>query len=185
MKNKLFSNGIAVVFLIAAGLARTSAHGHQHGDVFGRIIHKSKASSGSSLTFTTPGLADSKAVYDARFGVAILISIPASVVVLPTPTGITRGSDCFSTNCDSTNATHQSVSPTHPTPVPQLQPPAFEIQEGQLAGLPIRRMTRYRSSQISNKDEVSLTTELDPTSTRTMLAKAMGTYWLFIFRLRS
>ena len=71
MKNELFSNGIAVVSLIAAGLALTSAHGHQHGEVFGRIIHKSKASSGSSLTFTTPGAADSKAVYAARSGVAL------------------------------------------------------------------------------------------------------------------
>ena len=186
MKNKLFSNGIAVVSLIAAGLALTSAHGHQHGEVFGRVIQKSKASSGSSLTFTTPGLADGKvAVYDARSGVAVLISIPASVVVLPMPTGITRGSDCFGTKCDSTNAIHQSVSLTHPTPVPQLQPPAFEIQEGQLAGLPIRRMTRYRSSRTSDRDEVPPTTELDPTSTRTMLAKATGTYWLFVLRLRS
>ena len=185
MKNKLFSNGIAVVSLIAAGLALTSAHGHQHDEVFGRIIQKSKASSGSSLTFTTPGSADSKAVYAARSGITVLISTPASVTVLPTPTDITRGSDCFGANCDSTNATHQSNSLTHPTPVPQLQPPAFEIQDGQLANLPIRRMTRYRSSQTSDKDEVSPTTELSPTSAGTMLTKAIGTYWLFILRLRS
>lgn len=63
MKNKLFSNGVFVVSLIAAGLALTSAHGHQHGEVFGRIIQKSKASSGSSLTFVTPGAANSKAVF--------------------------------------------------------------------------------------------------------------------------
>ena len=185
MKNKILSNGIAVVSLIAAGLTLTSAHGHQHGEVFGRIVHKSKASSGSSLTFTTPGAAGSKAVYAARSGVAVLISTPASVAVLPTPTGVTRGSDCFGASCDSTNATHQSTSLTHPTPVPQLQPPAFEIQDGQLASLPIRQMTRYRSSQTSDKDEVSPATELGPTSTDTMLAKAIGTYWLFRLRLRS
>ena len=176
MKHKLFNNGIAVVSFIAAGLAPTSAHGHQHGEVFGRIIHKSKASSGSSLAFTTPASADSKAVYAAESGVAVLIFTSASVAVMPTPTGIARGSDCFGASCDSTNATHQSNSLTHPTPVPQLQPPAFEIQVGQLAGVPIRRMTRYRSSQTSDKDEVSPTSQLGPTSTGTMLAKAIGTY---------
>ena len=176
MKNKLFSNGIAVVSLIAAGLALTSAHGHQHGEVFDRIIHKSKASSGSSLTFTTPGSANSKAVFAARSGIPVLISTLASLTVLPTPTGNTRGSDCFGANCDSTNATHQSNSLSHPTPVPQLQHPAPEIQDGQLASLPIRRMTRYRSSQTSDKDEVSPTTELGLTPAGTMLAKAIGTY---------
>ena len=185
MKNKICSNGIAVVSLLAAGLALTSAHGHQHREVFGRIIHKSKASSGSSLTFTTPGAADSKAVYAARSGVAVLISTPVSVAVLPTPTGITRGPDCFGASCDSTNASHQSTSLTHPTPVPQLQPPAFEVQDGQLASLPVRQLARYRSSQTSGKDEVSPTGELGPTSTATMLAKAIGTYWLFILRLQS
>ena len=185
MKHKLFSSGIAVVSLIAAGLAPTSAHGHQHGEVFGRIIHKSKASSGSSLNLTTPASAESKAVYAARSGLAVLISTPASVALIPKPTGITRGSDCFGASCDSTNATHQSNSLTHPTPVPQLQPPAFEIQVGQLAGLPIRRMTRYRSSQTSHKDEVSPTSELGPTSTGTMLAKPIGTYSLFTLRLQS
>ena len=185
MKDTLFSNGIAVVSLITAGLALTSAHGHQHGEVFGRIIHKSKASSGSSLTFTTPGTADSKAVFTVRSSAGGLISDTAFVAVLPTPTAITRGSDCFGANCDSTNATYQSNSLTHPTPVPQLQPPAFEIQDGQLAGAPIRRMTRYRSSQTSNKDEVSPTSELGPTSTGTKLAKAIGTYWLVIPRLQS
>ena len=185
MKNKLFSNGIAVVSLIAAGLALASAHGHQHGEVFGRILIKSKASSGSSLTFTTLGAVDCEIAYAVRSAVAVLISDPASVAVLPTPTGNTRGSDCFGANCDSTNATHQSNSLTHPTPVPQLQPPAFEIQDGKLAGPPIRRMTRYRSSQTSDEDEVSPTSELEPISTGTILAKAIGTYWFFILRLRS
>lgn len=71
----LLSNGLAVVSAIAAGLALTTNaklkdHGHQHGDVFGRFLHKSTASSGSSLSITTLGAADSKLYYTARFGFA-------------------------------------------------------------------------------------------------------------------
>ena len=180
MKNKPFSNGIAIVSLIAAGLALTSAHRHQHGEVFGRIIHKSKASSGSSLNFTTTGSVDSKAVYAARSSLAVLISTPASVAVLPTPTG---GFHCSGANSYTANATFQSNCLTHPTPVPQLQPPAHEFQDGELASLPSRRMTRYRSSQTSNEDEAPPTTDFGLTSTATMLANTIGTYWLFVLRL--
>lgn len=75
MKNKLLSNRLAVVSLITAGLALTTnaklqAHGHQHGDVFGRIMHKSTASSGSSFSITTLGAADSKPHHAARPGFA-------------------------------------------------------------------------------------------------------------------
>ena len=76
MKNKLFPDGLAVVSLITAGLALTvnakpQAHGHQHGDVFSRIMHKSTtASSGSSLNITTCGAADSKLHHAARLGFA-------------------------------------------------------------------------------------------------------------------
>lgn len=75
MKNKLFSDGLAVFSLITAGLALTAnakiqAHGHQHGDVFDRIMHKSTASSGSSLNITSIGVADSIPHYVARLGYA-------------------------------------------------------------------------------------------------------------------
>lgn len=75
MKNKLFSNGLVIVSLITAGLAPTTnaklqAHGHQHGDVFGRIMHKRTASSGSSLNITTLGAADSKTRHAAGPGFA-------------------------------------------------------------------------------------------------------------------
>ena len=65
MKNTLFSDGLAVVSLITAGLtltanAKIQAHGHQHGDIFDRIMHKSTASSGSSFNITTLGTADSR-----------------------------------------------------------------------------------------------------------------------------
>ena len=66
MKNKLISNGVAVIALITAGLVLTSAkpqaHGHQHADVFGRIVHRSKASSGSSFLPTPLEIADSKTI---------------------------------------------------------------------------------------------------------------------------
>lgn len=73
MKDTLFSNGLAVISLITAGLALTAnakhqAHGHQHDDIFGRIMHKSRASSGSSLNITTVGAADSKHTRTARPG---------------------------------------------------------------------------------------------------------------------
>ena len=65
MKNKLSSNGLTVLSLVTAGLvlttnAKLQAHGHQHNDVLGRIVHKSKASSGSSENITTLGAADSQ-----------------------------------------------------------------------------------------------------------------------------
>lgn len=57
MKAKLFPDSSAVVLLITAGLfstvnGRIQSHGHQHGDVLGRIMHKPTASSGSSVFVT-------------------------------------------------------------------------------------------------------------------------------------
>ena len=65
MKNKLSSNGLTILSLVTAGLmlrtnAKLQAHGHQHNDVFDRIIHMPKASSGSSESITTLGAADSQ-----------------------------------------------------------------------------------------------------------------------------
>ena len=73
MKNKILSNGLAVVSVITAGLALTTnaklqAHGHLHGDLFGRIMHKTIASSGSSSNITTLGAADCKTLRIARSG---------------------------------------------------------------------------------------------------------------------
>lgn len=183
MKNKLFSNGLAIVSLITAGLAlitnaKLQAHGHQHGDVFGRIMHKPKASSGSSPSITRLGAAESKTLYAARSGVAVLIHPSDSVAVLPTASGIARGPDCFGGDCDPTNATHQSNPFMHPTPVPQLQLQALEVQDGQLNTLPSRRRNRYRSPQTFGKDESAPITELSPASTGTMSAKTSGTNWL-------
>ena len=47
----------ALVLLLNIGLApvsygRLQAHGHQHGDILGRVLHKSAAISGSSLLST-------------------------------------------------------------------------------------------------------------------------------------
>lgn len=158
MKSTLFSNGVAVFSLVTAGLALTTnanlrAHGHQHGDIFGRIMHKPKASSGSSLDITTLGAADSP------------------VVAIPTATGIALGPGCFGGDCDPTNATHHSKPFTHQTPVPQLQLQASEVQGGQLASLPSRRRNRYRMLQTSGKDEAAPIIKLGPSSTGTMLAK--------------
>ena len=180
MKNKLFSNGIAVVSLIAAGLALTSAksqaHGHQHADVFGRIMHKPKASSGSSLNITTLGAADSKTFYAAGSGSAFLNPPPEPVAVLPTPTSLGYGPACL--DCDSTNATHQPSSFTHPTPTPQLELQALKVQDGQLASLSNRRRKGYRSFHNSGKDEAYPANGLGPASTGTISAKISGTYWL-------
>lgn len=180
MKNALFSNGLAVFSLVTAGLALTTnaklqAHGHQHGDIFGRIMHKPKASSGSSLGITTLGAADSKTVYAARSGIAVLSNPADSVAVTPTATGIAVRPGCFGGNCDPTNATHHSKSFTHPTPVPQLQFQASAVQGSQLASLPSRRRNRYRMWQISGEDGSAPNTELGPASTGTMMAKTSGT----------
>ncbi len=51
MKPDLFGPGMALVLLVAAGLAST-AKVRQHGDVYGRIMHKPTASSGSSFLVT-------------------------------------------------------------------------------------------------------------------------------------
>lgn len=190
MKSTLFSNGVAVFSLVTAGLALTTnanlrAHGHQHGDIFGRIMHKPKASSGSSLDITTLGAADSKALYAAKSGVAVLSHPPGPVVAIPTATGIALGPGCFGGDCDPTNATHHSKPFTHQTPVPQLQLQASEVQGGQLASLPSRRRNRYRMLQTSGKDEAAPIIKLGPSSTGTMLAKTSGTYWRSFRRLKS
>ncbi len=57
MKANLFGPGTALLLLVTVGLASTAkvrlqAHGHQHGDVYGRIMHKPTASSGSSFLVT-------------------------------------------------------------------------------------------------------------------------------------
>ena len=191
MKSKLFSNGFVVVSLITAGLAPTTragpqAHGHQHGDVFGRILHKSKASSASSFNITSLGAAHSKFFYAAISGVAVLIYTLDSAAVLPTATGITRGSDCIGGDCVSTNVPNHRNPFAHPTPVPQLQLQAFELQAVQLPRLANRRRSsRYRSSQISVEDAASPATELGPASTGTMSEKTSGTYCLTYRRLQS
>ena len=182
MKNKLLSNGLAVVSLITAGLALTTnaklqAHGHQHGDVFGRIMHQTKASSGSSLKITTIGAADCKP-HHCPSGVAVLIHPPDFVAVLPTATGVARGPDCFDGDYDPTNATNYSNPCTRPTPVPQLQLQALEVQDSQSASLPSRRRNRYRTLRTSGKDEAAPIAELGPVSTGTTFAKTRGTYWL-------
>ena len=178
MKTRPFSNGLAVVSLITAGLALTSAkpqaHGHQHADIFGRILHKSKASSGSSLGTSLLGATDSRTIRSARSGVAVLIYSPESVTLLPTATGAGREPDCFGEDCSSTNATQPSNPFTHPTPGPQIQLQAFGVQDGQLAGLSSRRRNRYRSSQTSENDEASPTTEIRPASTGTMFEGTIG-----------
>ena len=75
MRNNLLFKDLAVVSLLTAGLALTTnaklqGHGHQHGDVFGRIMRKSTASSGSSLNHTTLGAAGCKPYHAARPGSA-------------------------------------------------------------------------------------------------------------------
>lgn len=181
MKHQVFSNSLAVASLITAGLvlttnAKLQAHGHQHGDVFGRIMHKPIASSGSSSIITTLGAAASMTLRIARPGVAVLILHPGSVALLPTATGRASGPDCFGGDCDPTNVTHHSNPFTHPTPVPQLQIQALEVQDGQLASLPSRRRNRYRVSQTSAIDEAAPVTELSPVSTDPMLAKTSSMY---------
>ncbi len=181
MKNTLFSNGLAVVSLVTAGLvltidAKLQAHGHQHGDVFGRIMHKPKASSGSSSNITTIGAAHSKISYAARSGVAILSYPSDSVAVLPTATGIAGGPDCFGGHCHPANVTHQSHHFPHATPVPQLQLQALEVQDGQLTTLPSRRRNRYRHLQTSGKDDGAPVTEVGQASASTMSVKTSGTY---------
>lgn len=191
MKNNLFSYGYVVVSLITAGLTPTTsagpqAHGHQHGDIFGRILRKSKASSASSLNITSLGAAHSKFFYAAISDVAVLIYTLDSAAVLPTATGIIRGSDYIGGDCDSTNVSHHQNPFTHPTPVPQLQLQPLEVQAVQLAGLASRRRSiRYRSSQTCEEDAASPTTERGPASTGTMSAKTSGTYGLTYRRLRS
>lgn len=182
MKNRLFSNGIAVISLITAGLALTSAkpqtHGHQHAGVFGRIMHKAKASSGSSLSFTNLGAAVGKTFCALRSGDSILTFHPEPVAVLPTATGISCGPDCSRGDCDSTNVTHQSGLFADPTPISQLQLQALRVQDGQLASLSSRRRKGYRSSHLSANGEASPATEVGPASTSTILAKTSGTSWL-------
>lgn len=74
MKRKLFSGNLVLV-LVTAGLtlttnAKPQAHGHQHGDVFDRIMQNSKASSGSSLNITALGAESSETFYITRSGLA-------------------------------------------------------------------------------------------------------------------
>ena len=73
MKINLFSHHLTVVSLITAGLTLTThakllAHGHQYGHVFGRIVHKQTASSGSSLNDNPLGAVDRKPHLAVRTG---------------------------------------------------------------------------------------------------------------------
>ena len=156
--------------------AKPQSHGHQHGHVFNRVLQKSQASSGSSLNTATLGAADSKALYAASC-VAVLIDLLESVDILPTTTGTAYGPNCFGRDCDATNSTHYSNHFTHPTPVPQLQPQASKVQDGQLASLLSLRSDRYRVPQISGIDEASRPTGLGLASPGPMPVKIKGTYW--------
>lgn len=140
-------------------------------------MHQPKASSGSSSVNTTLGAVGGKTLYATKSKVAVLILPQDSVAVLPTATGIAPGPECFNGDCGPTNATHHSITFTHPTPVPKLQLRAQEAQDGQLASLPNRRRNRHRALQTSGNDEAAPITELNPTTTGTVLAKTGGTYW--------
>ena len=169
----LFSNGLAVVPFITAGLilttnAKLQAHGHQHGGVFGRIVHKSKASSGSSLNVTTLGGTN----------------LTGSVAVIPTATGIARP-HCFGETCESTNSTKPLGPSMHPTPVPQFQLQTLRVQDGHLSSLPSLRQDRYLASQYLGKDIASPITGLGPAATGTTLVKTSGKYSLTHLQLRS
>ncbi len=162
----LFSNGLAVVSFITAGLvlntnAKLQAHGHRHGDVFGRIVHKSKASSGSSLNVTTLGG----------------INLTGSVAVISTATGIARP-HCFGETCESTNSTKPLGPSMHPTPVPQIQLQTLQVQDGHLSSLPSRRQNRYIASQYPGRDIASPITGLGLAATGTTLVKTSGKYYL-------
>lgn len=57
MKAKAFTNGSAIMLVATIGLVssargRIQPHGHQHGDVLGRILHKPTVSSYSSTLVT-------------------------------------------------------------------------------------------------------------------------------------
>ena len=188
MKTQFVSNGLAVISFITAGLALTSsakpqAHGHQHGGVFGRNMHNSKVSSGSSLNINTLGAADSQTLYAARSDVAVLIYPLEFVAVFPTATGTTRGSNCLGADCDSMNATYYSRPFARPTPVPQLQLQPLEAQGDQSADFSSRRRNRYRTSEATGKAEASSTTHLVPASTSTEPAQASSKFRLIHHRI--
>ena len=180
MKNTLFSNGLAIISFITAGLALTTnakiqGHGHLHGDIFGRIVHKSKASSWSSSNATTLGAPDSQMFHVVSPCVAVLNNPTESATILSTATGISGGPDCFGENCVPGNATDHSHPPKHSTPVPQVPVPTLEAQDGPFAGLPGRRRNRYLTSQTPDKVERSPITVLGSGSTEIRLAKTSGT----------
>ena len=97
-----------------------------------------------------------------------------SVALPPATTGVALDSGCFGSDCHPLNATQPFDPFSYPTPVPQFQHQAPEVQGGQLASLPSRRRHRFHTSQTSGKDKATPVTEVLSSSTGTLLAKPTG-----------
>ncbi|KAL9102038.1 MAG: hypothetical protein Q9163_002771 [Psora crenata] len=131
MKINSFVDGIAVISLIAGELATTAAaaHAHHHGEIIGRIMHKSKASSGSSSSVTTVDSSNGPSHPQATISV---VSVR-----------------CLHDGCDAAGAIFEPVPLTHATPVPQeLHTQALHLQQVDTQATPTRRWTQSRPRMV-------------------------------------
>jgi hypothetical protein len=128
MKVKPFVHGSTIVLVAALGLVngRIQLHGHQHGDVLARILHKPTASSGSSILVT----ATDREIRLLCKVMAMLTRASESIATLPDPTEIAH---CFGADCSVPNVTIHSQISSRVTPVPQIQVKDLNLGDAQIS----------------------------------------------------
>lgn len=167
MKAKAIANGSAILLVAAIGFdsivsGRIQSHGHQHGDVLGRILHKPKASSGSSILVT----ATDRETRLPCIVMATLTEITESIVTLPHPTETAIGARCFSAECDLLNVTTRLHVFPHVTTVPQLQGMDLDLRDAQLSTR-CRRRSRVRAASNGENPDTSIGLDSIPSGAST------------------
>lgn len=159
MKAKALPNGSAILLVLAVGLDSTASgriqlHGHQHGDVLGRILHKPKVSSGSSILMT----ATDRETRLPCMVTATLTEGTDLVASLPNPTEIVNDARCLGAECDLLNVTNRLHVSPRITTVPQVQLKDLELRDPQLSN---RRRQRSRVSAATDSENSNTSIELD------------------------
>lgn len=159
MKVKAFVHGSTIVLVAVLELnstvnGRIQLHGHQHGDVLARILHKPTASSGSSILVTAT---DRETRLLCKI-MALLTGAPESIATLPDPTEIAH---CFGADCILANVTIHSQISSRVTPVPQIQVNDSDFGDAQMSSRHRQRL-RVRAATGSENSNTELERRSSP-----------------------
>ena len=158
MKFNHVTHGVAVLSLVSGRLVSTvnAAHAHHHGDLLGRIMHKGKASSGSSSNVVEGDLMGGNQHRALNFtGAAELTLLDPS---LPQPTILMEPVVCVDKDCDPLDAVFDSKSPANAALVQQeiVQVKASQLHRYDPPATPTRRRTYSRPTKAAIEHTGSL-----------------------------